>query len=171
MFSVEIADPQLPESQQLLADLSRTLERITGSSGASSFRVDDVRTDGACFALVRTEQGIAVGCGALRPLAPGVAELKRMFAAPGSCGAGSAVLAFLEHRAAQLGYAQVWLETRRINVHAVAFYERHGFRPIANFGRYVGRPEAICLAKALPAFSSPATGPGVRSGAVSRPVG
>ncbi len=170
MFWVEIADPQSPESQQLLADLSRTLERITGSSGTASFRVDDVQVDGACFAVVRTEAGLAVGCGALRPLEPGVAELKRMFAVPGFQGAGSAVLVFLEHKAAELGYAQMWLETRHVNTRAVAFYERHGYRPIAHFGRYVGRPEALCLAKALPVFSGVA-GPGITGGPEPRPAG
>ena len=92
------------------------------------------------------------------PLVAGVAELKWMFAVPGSRGAGSAVLAFLEREAALLGYGQNWLETRRVNQRAIAFYERRGYRATANCGRYVGRPEAICRAKTLemqvPGFSA-----------------
>jgi ribosomal protein S18 acetylase RimI-like enzyme len=30
---------------------------------------------------------------------------------------------------------------------AVAFYERHGYRVIPNFGKYAGRAEAVCLGK------------------------
>lgn len=169
MYLVDIADPRSPDSEQLLAHLSRTLERITGSSGAGSFRVDDFLADGACFAVARTEEGVAVGCGALRPLEPGVAELKRMFAVPGFRGVGSAVLEFLERRAALLGYGQVWLETRRVNLRAVAFYARHGYRPIANFGRYASRPEAVCLAKTL---TLPADArPGFKAWTTQRPAG
>lgn len=169
MYLIGIADPRSSESEQLLAHLSRTLERITGSSGADSFRPDDFLADGACFVVGRTEEGVAVGCGALRPLEPGVAELKRMFAVPGSRGAGSAVLAFLERRAALLGYGQVWLETRRVNLRAVAFYERHGYRPIANYGRYASRSEAICLAKTL---SLPGgAGPEFKGRTAPRPAG
>ncbi len=147
---VELADPESSEAQLLLATLSKTLEQITGSNGSASFDVADVKVEGACFAVGRSATGVAIACGALRPLNPGIVELKRMFAMPGSNGAGNAVLAFLEQRASEFGYSQVWLETRKINTRAIAFYERHGYRQIPNFGRYVGRPEAICLGKLLP---------------------
>jgi GNAT superfamily N-acetyltransferase len=111
--------------------------------------VSDVQVERACFAIARAADGTPVGCGAIRPLEPAVAELKRMFAMPGTRGVGSAVLAFLEQQASALGYRDLWLETRKVNARAVAFYERHGYRTIPNFGRYMGRPEAVCLAKAL----------------------
>ena len=72
-----------------------------------------------------------------------------MFASPGS-GAGLALLVFLERRAAELGYRQVWLETRRVNLRAVAFYLKHGYLEIPAYGHYVGRADAICLGKTLP---------------------
>lgn len=149
MIEVSTADPDSPEAQHLLAALSETLRQITGSSGEASFQVSDVRMDGTCFAIARDAGGEPVGCGAIRPLQPGVAELKRMFAVPGSRGVGSAVLAFLEREAAKHGYRQLWLETRGVNHRAISFYERHGYQRIANFGRYVGRAEAVCLGKLL----------------------
>lgn len=149
MVEVLIADPESPESQLLLAALSARLQQITGSSGAASFQVSDVQVEGACFVIARQSDGQAVGCGALRPLEPGVAELKRMFAMPGSKGVGSTILGFLEHKACEFGYNQLWLETRKVNLHAVSFYQRHGYHPIASFGRYIGRTEAICLGKLL----------------------
>jgi GNAT superfamily N-acetyltransferase len=146
---VTLADPASAEAHALLESLSLTLQQITGSDGKASFDIRDVQVDGACFAIARSAEGQAVGCGAIRPLEPGVAELKRMFAVPGSRGVGAALLDFLERQAAAFGYREVWLETREVNERAVAFYERHGYRTIPNFGRYVGRPEAVCLGKHL----------------------
>lgn len=160
MIEVAIADPASPDGMCLLAALSRSLQRITGSSGVASFQLSDIQLQGACFAIARQPDGTPVGCGALRPLQPGVVDLKRMFAVLGSKGVGSAVLAFLESKASEFGYGQVWLETRKFNQRAIAFYERHGYGPIATFGRYVGRPEAVCLGKQLPSvpvFGSAAT--------------
>ena len=148
-MKIERADPTSPESRLLLEALSQTLQRITGSSGTASFDVGDVQGERACFAVARLDTGEAVGCGALRPLAPGIAELKRMFALPGSQGVGHALLSFLEQAARAFGYEQIWLETRRVNERAVRFYDRHGYALIDNYGRYVGRPEAVCLGKRL----------------------
>jgi GNAT superfamily N-acetyltransferase len=146
---VAAADPSSREAQQLLASLSTTLQRVTGSDGKASFDLSDVQVDRACFAIAWSAAGEPLGCGAIRPLEPAIAELKRMFAVPGSQGVGSAVLAFLERQALTFGYREVWLETRQVNRRAVAFYERHGYQVIPNFGRYVGRPEAVCLGKRL----------------------
>jgi GNAT superfamily N-acetyltransferase len=148
---VAAADPASHEAQQLLASLSATLQSITGSDGKASFDVSDVQVDRACFAIAWSVDGEPLGCGAIRPLEPAIAELTRMFAVPGSQGVGSAVLAFLEGQAMAFGYREVWLETRQVNLRAVAFYEWHGYQVIANFGRYVGRPEAVCLGKLLSA--------------------
>ncbi|MFS2223351.1 GNAT family N-acetyltransferase [Pantoea sp. B65] len=137
------------DAQWLLGQLSATLQRITGDSGRSSFDAQDLLHPGACFAVARNQAGGAVGCGALRPLNRGVAELKRMYAAERGLGIGGALLAFLEGEARQLGYQEIWLETRRINQQAVRFYLRHGYQPIANYGRYRGNADAVCFAKAL----------------------
>jgi GNAT superfamily N-acetyltransferase len=146
---VAAADPASHEAQQLLASLSTTLQSITGSDGKASFDVSDVQVERACFAIAWSAAGEPLGCGAIRPLEPAIAELKRMFAVPGTRGVGSAVLAFLEQQALIFGYREIWLETRLVNQRAVAFYERHGYQVIPNFGRYVGRPEAVCLGKLL----------------------
>jgi len=147
--TVATADPLGDEAQALLAALSATLQRITGSPGTASFDVVDMQQPGAVFVLARTADCRAVGCGALRPLQTGVAELKRMYAAPGTQGVGAQVLAALEAQAARLGHRELWLETRRVNARAVAFYLRHGYAVIPNYGRYAGRAEAVCFGKRL----------------------
>ena len=62
----------------------------------------------------------------------------------------SHVLAALERHAVACGYRQLWLSTRRVNARAVAFYERHGYAPVAPYGRYVGRAASVCLGRRLP---------------------
>ncbi|MRW87750.1 GNAT family N-acetyltransferase [Pseudoduganella sp. FT26W] len=142
-------DPAAPESALLMAELSTALEAITGDSGRASFDVDDVRGPLACFVVARGGDGAALGCGAFRPLEPGVAEIKRMYARHGTQGVGSAVLRYLEDEAQALGYQAIWLETRLVNRRAVAFYEARGYARIANYGKYIGNPLAVCFEKQL----------------------
>ncbi len=153
---IETADPESAAARALLEALSDTLAAITGSSGRSSFDPADVRGPGARFVLAFDASGEAVGCGAYRPLQAGVAELKRMFARSRGRGIGRNLLAEVERSAAADGYRELWLETRRVNLAAVAFYRAHGYHEIANFGRYVGRPEAVCFGKTLVAVEAAA---------------
>lgn len=143
-------DPTAPESVLLMAELSTALEAITGDSGKASFDPDDVRGPAACFVVARSDSGAALGCGAFRPLEPGVAEIKRMYARHGTSGVGSAVLRYLEGEAQALGYQAVWLETRLVNRRAMDFYEARGYQRIANYGKYIGNPLAVCFEKQLP---------------------
>lgn len=151
MIRVSQADPCSAEAEKLLTLLSGTLEQITGSNGRASFNVEDVQQHGACFAIARDENGQAVGCGALRPLAsqPAVAEIKRLFACPGTRSVGLALLRYLEQQARQMGYREIWLETRRVNLRALAFYQRNGYQIRENYGRYVGVESAVCLQRML----------------------
>lgn len=146
---IERTDPMAPGARELLELLSDTLEGITGDSGKSSFNATDIDGENAAFVLAFDDCGTAVGCGAFRPLQDGVAEVKRMYARPGTKGVGASILAWMEREAAMLGYSEVWLETRRINSRAVNFYIKHGYSEIPNFGKYAERPEAICFAKKL----------------------
>ncbi|MFZ6874794.1 GNAT family N-acetyltransferase [Undibacterium sp. Di27W] len=146
-FHIANVDPALPEAVALLDELCVRLADITGSSGRSSFDAEDVRVPGALFVLARNADGKAVGCGAFRPMGEGVAEVKRMYAQV--AGVGLAVLTHLESAAKEYGYRKLRLETRLINQRAVAFYEKHGYVRISNFGKYVGKAEAVCFEKQL----------------------
>lgn len=149
MLSVRAEDPGTPDATALIDELSAALAAMTGDSGRSSFDADDVKVAGARFVVARDEDGLAVGCGALRPLADGTAELKRMYTRPGNPGAGSALLAFLETEAAALEYRAIWLATRVVNERAVGFYRARGYVTIPNYGKYAGRADSVCLAKQL----------------------
>lgn len=94
--------------------------------------------DVAVVLVARDAGGEAVGCGALRPLGDGVAEIKRMYAVPAARGRGLSklVLAGLEAAARDRGWTTLRLETGPRQPEAIALYEGAGYRPIAAFGPY-----------------------------------
>ncbi|MFP2238145.1 GNAT family N-acetyltransferase [Pseudescherichia vulneris] len=149
MIRVEPSDPRSSESQQLIAQLTAELARITGEGGTASFSLEDIESERAMWVLARNQQGESIGCGAIRPLSADTAELKRMYSTGREQGTGRALLLALEAAAIGLDYRYILLETRKVNQRAVAFYLKQGYQVTENYGRYVGRDEAICFRKAL----------------------
>jgi ribosomal protein S18 acetylase RimI-like enzyme len=149
VLTIRAEDPGTPDAVALIDELSAALAAITGDSGRSSFDPGDVRVARALFVVARNADGQAVGCGAFRPVADGIAEVKRMYSRPGNQGAGSALLAFLEAQAAAMGYRAIWLATRSVNQRAVGFYRACGYGQISNYGKYAGNYRAVCLGKQL----------------------
>ena len=103
------------------------------------------------FLVARDASGTAVGCGGLRMLPGGGAEIKRMYVAPGQRGTGTAValLQALEQEARARGVVRLLLETGTEQRAAQRFYEREGYVPIEPFGPYVGEPTSLCYARTL----------------------
>lgn len=149
MLTIVRVEAGSPDALALMAELSRTLAEITGDSGASSFDVSEMQETNACFLLARNATGEAVGCGAFRWLAAGIAEVKRMYVREAGHGAGGQLLRELEQQARQQGYRQLWLETRKVNQRAVGFYLAQGYQVRENYGRYRDNPLAICFEKML----------------------
>ncbi|KJV48827.1 acetyltransferase [Pantoea sp. BL1] len=149
MITIEPADPFAPESQRLIEQLSTELAAITGNNGRSHFSAEAIDAKRSIWVLAKDQQGRAVGCASLRPLSDDVAELKRMYSDRSVSGVGDTLLDYLQEWAAKAGYKDIQLSTRVINTRAVAFYLKHGFEQIDNYGPYVGRPESICLSKTL----------------------
>ncbi|GAB3307347.1 GNAT family N-acetyltransferase [Geodermatophilus aquaeductus] len=96
--------------------------------------------------VARDAAGTALGCGALRTLGDGVAEVKRMYVVPEARGRGVSklVLAGLEDAARARGWTVLRLETGPRQPEAIALYEGAGYRPIPAFGGYVDDPDAGC---------------------------
>ena len=94
--------------------------------------------------VARDDDGTPLGCGALRALRDGVAEVKRMYVVPAARGRGvsKAVLAGLEEAAREHGWTTLRLETGPRQPEAVRLYQAAGYRPVPAFGSYVGAPDA-----------------------------
>jgi GNAT superfamily N-acetyltransferase len=107
--------------------------------------------DTTVFLLARAASGEAVGCGALRALGDGTGEVKRMYVVPARrrSGVAGAVLAALEAEAGRRGWTVLKLETGTEQPDAMAFYERHGYRRIPNFGHYAGSELSVCYEREL----------------------
>lgn len=155
--AISPADPDAPDARDLIAELAAELTRVTGHFTATSYAPADAHAPRSVFVIARDVDGgqRAVGCGAIRPVDaehPAVAELKRMYARPGTRGVGHAILTHLEQVAREFGYSEIWLETGVENERAIVFYERHGYARIPNFGPYAGSAAATCLGKRLRAI-------------------
>jgi GNAT superfamily N-acetyltransferase len=100
--------------------------------------------------LVVYEDEHAVACGGVRPVSPGIGEIKRMFvtAAARGRGHGRALLAELERRARELGYERVRLYTTEVLHEARALYDDAGYRRI-DLPNVEDRGEDIWLEKRL----------------------
>src|SRR3954471_19530277 len=80
--SIEFADPLAPEAAQMMRELTSELKaRYEGDDGTGLFKPADATVPRSCFLIARIEQ-MPVGCGALRPIDAGTAEIKRMYVAP-----------------------------------------------------------------------------------------
>jgi DNA-binding MarR family transcriptional regulator len=85
--------------------------------------------------LLATVDGEPVACGALKPMAPGVAYLKRMWVADlvRGLGFGRRMLAALESQARELGFTTVRLETNRALTEAIRLYRGSGYVEVPPF--------------------------------------
>lgn len=95
--------------------------------------------------------GEAIGCGAIRSRDTDTAEIKRMFVRPSARGQklGSAILAYLEEWARELGHKRAILETVPYLENAVALYTKAGYVRIPNYPPYHVIAESICFGKDL----------------------
>ena len=103
--------------------------------------------------LARDGAGMALGCGALRKLGDGVAELKRMYVVPAARGRGisGTLLGALEQEALRRGWTTLRLETGTLQPDAQRFYRRAGYHEIPLFGSYVGSELSVCFERRLSA--------------------
>ncbi|MBF4627474.1 MULTISPECIES: GNAT family N-acetyltransferase [Curtobacterium] len=148
-ISIEVEHFDSPDAQRLRAAQRLEIDRAHG--GDTEPGEKPTAESIAVFFVARDESGTPLGCGGLRIVDDGIAEIKRMYVRPESRGSGAAaaLLRRLEEAALDLGSPALVLETGTEQQRAVGFYQREGFRRIANFGPYVGAPLSVCFSKVL----------------------
>ncbi len=136
--------------QNLVARLSRFLAELNGEE-ANAFYAPLNQTNDQTRTVVAYDGDLAVGCGAFRPHADGVVEIKRMFVDPAvrGKGVGRAILVELERWALELGSTRAILETSKRLRTANQLYSRSGYRIIPNYGPYVDAKDSVCMERIL----------------------
>jgi ribosomal protein S18 acetylase RimI-like enzyme len=91
-----------------------------------------------------------LGCIALKPLAPGVAEIKRLYVREQARGLGvaKALIAAVLETARRRGYEAIKLDTLPQMQAAIALYTSFGFEPIPAYGSHP-YPGLVTLGKQL----------------------
>lgn len=143
-------DPAAPEAADLIDALDRDLNARYPGLEVHGIDAANFRETGGVFLLGRCE-GIAVACGALRPMEDGAIEVKRMYVREGyrRRGFARAMLNALEQIAEQRGYGMIRLETGKNQPEAITLYESAGYRRIPCYGAYAGDPISRCFEKCL----------------------
>jgi uncharacterized damage-inducible protein DinB/GNAT superfamily N-acetyltransferase len=145
-------NPHSVEARALMQQSEAEMRARYPGSPLHPFDPQEVAGSDGGFLMVRVN-GEAVGCGAIRILAPGVAEVKRMFVAPAFRRRGLArrILSELESLAQQLGYRMIRLETGTRQPEAIALYESADYVRIPRYGEYANDPFSVCFEKHLDA--------------------
>ncbi|PBJ13760.1 GNAT family N-acetyltransferase [Flavobacterium sp. ACN6] len=148
LISIKITNPNNEKVLGIVDELSANLYLRFGSDGKNSFTDWEYNNSNFVFVTAEIEDEI-VGCGAIRPIDANAGEVKRMYSKYPGKKIGQTILAFLENKAKEIGYTNLVLETRLKNDMAIQFYQKQGYNVIPNYGKYIDRPEAICLGKSL----------------------
>ena len=117
---------------QLMDELSVELATLYNvADGSAGFVPSDVEGERAAFVVARID-GVAVGCGAIRPLDADTVEVKRVYtrAAYRRLGVGIAIMQELERLAEAFQYRTIKLQTGPLQPEAAQLYTNMGYHRI-----------------------------------------
>ena len=155
MVVIEIRREELASAtvQMLVTALNaELLSRYPSSDDGTYFRLEAEEVGRGRGALVVAySEGAPAGCGGVRLIGPGIAEIKRMYVAPESRQRGVArrILDELEREARELGVTRLLLQTGTRQPEAIALYTNAGFSPRESFGDYPPSPLNVFMEKRL----------------------
>jgi GNAT superfamily N-acetyltransferase len=157
VITIERQDFDSPDATTLHVEHKQALDELYGYDAESGKK--PTAAEVPVFLVLRVDGELA-GCGGLRPIEPGLVEIKRMYVR-GTYrrrGLGRLILEALEAEALELGAERVVLETGVEQFEAIGLYERSGYRAIPCFGAYAASPISHCYERVL-SQPSPAGGP------------
>lgn len=138
-IEIRVIEPDAPMALEAMRaymeELDRRFpERFDISSGFDPEELGLMRAPAGAF-LVAEEDSLVVGCGGLRSLDDGSAEIKRMWVSPSArgLGLGRRLLDRLEAEARRRGHAVVVLDTHASLDEAISMYSGAGYERIERY--------------------------------------
>jgi putative acetyltransferase len=149
---ITVDDLSGPEIAAFIDDHLRDMRAISPLESKHALDLDDLRKPDVTFWSVH-DGGALVGCGAIKRLSAGHAEVKAMRTDPARRRGGVAAL-LLEHiiaEARRLGFTRLSLETGTAEpfLPARRLYERFGFTYTGPFGDYTTDPHSTYMTRTL----------------------
>jgi len=117
----------------------------------SAFYSQFNKIDAIRYCMVALDDGVPVGCGAIKQYDSVTMEVKRMYVQPEQRGKGIAfsILKELEQWTSELNYQRCILETGKKQPEAIALYTKSGYKIIPNYGQYENVENSVCFEKIL----------------------
>lgn len=149
MIQLIRTDSSHPDFQALVRLLDQDLGERDGDEHAYYAQFNKI--DHLQHVVVAYVNEEAVGCGAFKPYADNLVEIKRMFVQPALRGQRIAqqVLTELEAWATELNVSGFVLETGKRQPEAIRLYQRCGYEVIPNYGQYAGVENSVCMQKLI----------------------
>src|SRR3990167_8336092 len=151
---IELDDLSRPAVHELLREHLANMYEITPADRVFALDLEKLRSPDITFCTV-WDEGLLLGCGALKELSPRHGEVKSMRtpAPQRGRGAGRAVLGRIVETARQRGYELLSLETgsHPAFLGAQSLYRSAGFEYCGPFGRYQEDPHSVFMSLRLPA--------------------
>jgi len=149
MINLKRTTSEDPDFVTLVRMLDTELAVVDGEDHSfySQFnKIDKIR-----HVVVAYYNEIPVGCGAIKVHEIEAMEIKRMFVSPENRNKGiaSGILKELEKWTLELLYDKCILETGKRQPDAIRLYTKSGYKPIPNYGQYIGVENSVCFGKAL----------------------
>lgn len=148
--TIAVETPLQDEVRQLIAELNAYLLSIFPPEVCSHLTVEQM-SEAQTTVFIARDQGVAVGCGALRRQGIGIGEVKRMYTRPThqGQGIGGRIVEAIEQQARAEGLNQLVLETGVGLDAAWRVYERAGFNRCGPVLHYPDIPSSAFYQKAL----------------------
>ena len=150
-ISIEPEDPRQADVRRIIAESGAYLQALYPSESNHVVDVDALAAPDAVV-LVARRNGELLGSIAFRVIAPGHAEIKRMFvrAEARGHGVGRRLLEALENAARRRNVERISLETGIRQPEAIGLYRASGYRDCPPFGTYTPDPLSLFMTKFLP---------------------
>jgi len=153
MVTIELDDPARADVRELLDEHLADMFATSPADSVHALDHSALSAPGITFWTAR-EDGLLLGCGALKQLDNSAGEIKSMRTTPAARGRGIAALLLTRilADAQERGFEQLYLETGSEEFFAPArrLYDRHGFTDCPPFADYSLDPHSVFMQRTLP---------------------